>query len=107
MEQIILSREIIIALEDLVDILLKDEYYGFLDSAEDYVNKIYDFIYTIPNVPYKLTKNNVLGNYYCSYKYSNRTTWYITFNKESDIYLIKNIANNHSKEYAEFIGNIK
>jgi hypothetical protein len=107
MEQIILSREIIIALEELVDILLKDEYYSFLDSAEDYVNKIYDFIYSIPNQPCKQTKNNFLGAFYCSYKYSNRTTWYITFNKEDEIYLIKNIANNHSKEYAEFTGNIQ
>ena len=107
MEKIILSREIIIALEDLVDILLDDEYYGFLDSAEDYVNKIYDFIYSIPNQPYKQTKNNLLGIFYCCYKYSNRTTWYITFNKENETYLIKNIANNHSKEYAEFIANIQ
>ncbi len=35
-------------LDLLVKTLHREEYFGFLDSSEDYVNKIIDFIYTIP-----------------------------------------------------------
>ena len=35
-------------LEDLATILFEKEYFGFLQSSEEYVNKIFHFINTIP-----------------------------------------------------------
>jgi hypothetical protein len=107
MEKIIISNSIKYELDNLIKILYKEEYFGFLNSAEDYVSNILDFIYSVPNLPFKETKNKNFGQFYCSYKHSRNTTWYATFDFENEIYLIKNIANNHSKEYAEFIGNIQ
>ena len=107
MEKIIISDSVKYDLDNLIKLLYKEEYFGFLDSAEDYVNNILTFIYSIPNLRFKETKNKNFGQYYCSYKHSRNTTWYATFDYENETYLIKNIANNHSKEYAKFIANIQ
>jgi hypothetical protein len=107
MEKIIISNSVKYDLDNLIKLLYQEEYFGFLDSAEDYVSNILDFIYSVPNLPFKETKNKFFGKFYCSYKHSRNTTWYATFDYENETYLIKNIANNHSKEYAEFIGNIQ
>jgi hypothetical protein len=107
MEKIIISNHVDNILLELVDILYEDEYFGFKVDAKAYVDKIYEFIYDIPNLPFKKTKENRFGGFYSSYKHCRNTTWYATFDYENETYLIKNIANNHSKEYAEFIGNIQ
>jgi len=106
-EKIILAAELISKLNNLVDILFYKEYFDFIDSAKAYVDNIYDFIYTIPTLTRKRTKNKKHGAFYCSYKPNRNTTWYITFDAEDDVYLIKNITNNHSKNYPRFIAGIK
>ncbi len=105
-EKIILTDELINTLNSLIDILYNKEYFGFVDSAKDYVDNIYDFIYTIPNLTPKVTKNKKYGQYYCSYKPNKNTTWYIIFDKEDDVHLIKYITNNHSKDYPQFIAGV-
>jgi hypothetical protein len=40
---------------------------------------------------------------YCKYKPNRNTTWYVFFDVENDVYLIKNIVNNHSKDYPLYI----
>ncbi len=107
MEEIILLPEVISKLNQLVNILYEKEYFGFIDSAFNYANNIYDFIYTIPQQRYKLTANKKLGTYYCSFKANRNTTWYITFDKQDNRYLIQDISNNHSADYAYFIATIK
>ncbi len=106
MAEIIISNDVDNYLSDLVDILYKEEHFGFRIEAKDYVDRLYDFIYTIPLLPFKTTKNKLYGSYYCTYKHSYNTSWYITFDIEDEIYLIINIANNHSRDYAEFVGNL-
>ncbi len=44
MEEIILLPEVISKLNQLVNTLYEKEYFGFIDSAFNYANNIYDFI---------------------------------------------------------------
>jgi len=106
MAEIIISNDVDNYLADLVDILFKEEYFGFRIDAKNYVDRLYDFIYTIPFLTFKKTKDIKIGNFYCTYKHSSNTSWYIIFDVEEETYLIKNITNNHSKDYAEFIANL-
>ncbi|MEO6639399.1 MAG: hypothetical protein ABIN25_14060 [Ginsengibacter sp.] len=103
MEEVILLPSVNDKLKNLVFVLYKKEYFSFLESAEKYVNNIYDFIYAIPTLQHKPTKNKNYGEYYCRYRHNKNTTWYITFDHEDDLYLIKNITNNHSKDYSSFM----
>jgi len=87
----------------LSKILYDEEYFGFLENAEDYVLQIVDFIYTIPVRKRKLCKNPRRGKFFCSLKHNRTTTWFISFDMEDGFYIVKNICNNHSKDYVEFI----
>jgi hypothetical protein len=104
LEKIILSEASINRLNELIRVLFDEEYFGFVETAIDYALKIYEFIKTIPNRSHRLTKNPHYGTFYCRYKANNRTDWYILFDKENDQYLIKNIINNHTREYTLYIG---
>jgi hypothetical protein len=103
MAQIILSAFVDQNLKNLIEILYKKEYFGFKESAYGYVNKIYDFIYTIPDQATRLCKNPQYGKHYAVFKMNSTTTYYITFDFEGEFYLIKNIFNNHGEEYPKYI----
>jgi hypothetical protein len=93
--------EVIVFLNELVGILFYKEYFGFEDSAQLYVQKIYDFIENdFINFPHKKTPRKLkkIGSYYAFYKPNNRTTWYVFFEKSKNRYLITHITNNHVKE---------
>src|SRR5437867_218966 len=94
-----------IKLDDLADILYYRGYFGFKQDAQNYVNGIYDFIATIPQQKHYKTKTKKYGAYYCRYKPNRKvkTTYYITFDKEPDLYLVKNIISNHTTEYSKYI----
>ena len=93
--------EVIGYLNQLVATLFYKEYFGFEDSAQFYVQKIYDFIendlinFALKTTPKKLKK---FGSNYVFYKPNNRTTWYIFFEKSKNRILITYIINNHFKE---------
>ncbi len=53
MEQINLSPFLLKKLDELVRTLFKEEYFGFYENSEDYVNNIIDFINTIPSLNIK------------------------------------------------------
>lgn len=103
MEKIIVEKRLFDELNDLIEILYKDEYFSFLQSAEEYVNKIYAFINTIPNLKSKKAKINRFGNYFCTYKANKNTSWYLFFDVEDGIFLISFITNNHSANYPKLI----
>ncbi len=107
MEKIILLPEVIFQLDKLLRELYENDYFGFIDSAFTYTDSIYDFIFKIPNNPYKKTSNNKLGVFYSSYKANRNKTWYISFDKEDDRYIVQNITNNHCADYAYVISIIK
>ena len=103
MEEIVINKFTRNKLTDLVEILIEDEYFAFIENAETYVNNLYNFIYSIPTQIRKKTSNPKYGVWYCKFHPNKNTTWYITFDTENDLYLIKNITNNHSKDYPDFI----
>ena len=91
--------------DDLIYALFEDEYFGFVESSETYVNKIIDFIYeNHETFPSRITPTEIksLGSNYIFYKINPRTTWFIFFEKKEAIFLVTNIINNHCKE-AKFL----
>lgn len=87
-------------INDLVLILHKGNYFNFLENAIDYKDKIIDFIeenistFLFKNTPIPLIS---LGSKYIFFKANHRTSWYIFFENEEDIYLVTFITNNHSE----------
>lgn len=103
MEKIIISNEVSNQLEELILILHKEEYFGFMDSATDYVDSIIDFIFSsIETYPKKNSPKelNQIGKFYLVFKMNSATSWYIffDFDQNKNIYLVKSILNNHSRE---------
>ena len=94
-------------LDDLIDILIEDDYFSFLENAISYLIEIYDFIYSIPTQRKKPTHRNRYGNWYCAFKINKHTTWYISFNVEGEEYNITYITNNHTADYPRYIRGIK
>jgi hypothetical protein len=102
--KVIITPKVIDYLDDLIRILYKEEYFGFIESAEDYVIKIYDAIdENIKLSIHKLTpkKLKYLGSNYIFYKANTRTTWFVFFEKEDNKYLITSILNNHCEKVKE------
>lgn len=107
MEEVIILPELEDKLFDLVSILHKENYFSFLESSLSYVDNIINFIYTIPTLRFKETAHDKFGKFYCNFKANRNTTWYITFDKKDEKYIIQYITNNHTEEYPYFISKIK
>lgn len=91
-------------LDDLVRVLYKKEYFGFIETAEEYVLKIYDAVpENIKSSTHKVTPRSLkyLGSHYIFYKSNNRTTWYVFFETKENNYLVTGIINNHCEEAKE------
>lgn len=95
--KIIVTQSVIEYLDELSLLLFHEKYFSFIESAEEYIDKIYDFIEQIPRYSPKKSpdfyKNK--GSHYVAYKASKRTTWYIFFNSKDNRYIINHITNNH------------
>jgi hypothetical protein len=88
-------------LDSLVETLYNNEYFGFKDTAESYISRIYDFIYSdFENFPKKSAPKQLrsFGSNYIFYKTNQRTTWYIFFETNGSDYFITNIINNNCEE---------
>ncbi len=103
MEKIELTGFVKQKLRDLLDVLIEEDYFSYIENAEDYVDKIVDFINTIPKQKRYLTKRKQYGQWYCRYKANRHTTWFITFDTNEVIWIIRNIINNHTPDYPAFI----
>jgi hypothetical protein len=103
MEKISLAPLVLEKLKELTTKLYEEEYFGFLEDSENYVQNLRIFIFSIPSLKRKFTANKKFGLYYCKFKYNHKTTWYVSFDIEDDLYLVKNITNNHSADYPNFI----
>ena len=99
--KIIYTPEVISYLDDLVKILHKKEYFGFIESAEEYVSEIYDSVsgnIKLENHKIAPKKLKHLGSKYIFHKANSRTFWYIFFESKDEKYLITGIINSHSEE---------
>ena len=102
--EVIFTPSVIHYLDDLVIILYKKEYFGFIESAIEYVSNLYNVIpERIKKTSHKRTPMPIqyLGLNYVFYKANARTTWYIFFEKRDQNYLITTIINNNSSEVSE------
>jgi len=92
-------------LQNLKEILFQNEYFGFEDSANKYVDDLFDDIeITLPIRQHKPAPK-YFDKYgkkmkYAGFNKNKHTTWYAFFTtyKENDeiIYLVRYIANNHT-----------
>lgn len=88
-------------LDELVLVLYTNEYFGHIERAELFVDKIIEFIdENISLFPARKTplKIKYLGSNYIFYKSNQRTTWYIFFEQKEHNFVITNIINNNCKE---------
>lgn len=105
MMKVLFLPEVRLYLRELQDLLFEKEYFGFEESAVQYVR---DLILDIEEtLPIRTSKEapaffNRYGNSmrYASFRKNRNTQWYVFFNKykENDdiIYLVRYISNNHT-----------
>jgi len=86
--------------EELIETLFWQDYFGFVDSAVQYVvdmrNYIEKYIAVLPAqiAPHYFSKYQA-GMKYIVYSPNNRTSWYIFFLQDENRYLVCYITNNH------------
>lgn len=103
---IIYSPSVRIYLIELIAILYEKEYFGFEESAHEYVEQIRQNIRV--DLPQEINHHTVpkelkyYGKHYINIKGSNRTTWYVIFDKMDNRYFVEYITNNHSPQSAYF-----
>jgi len=96
---IIYAPEVKSYLIDLINNLFEKDYFGFPESAEEYVNNIRNFIeekigiYPSKSTPKELIK---FGENYIRYEANTKTSWYIFYSQIEQTYFIKLITNSHS-----------
>jgi len=81
--------------------LYEKKYFGFIESAEIYVVKIYDYIQKdLVNMPHRSSLDQLKnhGSFYIFYKPNQRTTWYLFFEKSNQRIVVTSILNNHCEE---------
>lgn len=99
--KVVFLEEAVDCLNELVKVLYEDGYFGFKESAFQYVDDIYDFVeYDIAKSPKKKAPV-YFDKYgkdmsYIAYKRNENTTWYVFFNYADDVYSIRFIGNNHN-----------
>jgi hypothetical protein len=104
LEKIIFENSVLEYFDNLFFALFEDEYFGFPESAQNYIDKIVGFVISsISSFPHKKTPKSLqyLGLNYIFYKPNARTTWYVFFEKKDQSYLITAIINNNSLEVSE------
>jgi hypothetical protein len=92
-------------LERLIFQLYRKNYFGFIETCFNYVDKIYIFIEA---TNFQLIKKQTpeelksKGTHYIKYEANKTTTWYILFDEFKENYYINYIFNNHQEE-AKFL----
>ena len=98
---LIYQNNVLDIFNDLTFKLFDREYFGFLESSENYIDRIVDFVEdNIRDFPKRKTPENLIsfGTNYIFFKINPRTTWYIFFEQQDDNFLITYILNNHCEE---------
>ena len=102
---VIILPEVLDYLDDLVIILYIKDYYGFLETASNYVKELLtDIKINLPTKQHKPAPT-YFDKYgkdmeYATFKKNKHTTWYVFFEIYEDnveiFYLVRYIANNHT-----------
>ena len=104
--KVVILPEVFDYMEDLMEILYRKEYFGFRESASEYVIDLLDNIKAnLPKQQHKRAPERFAKYgedlHYASFVKNKRTTWYAFFTKYENeskdiIYLVRYIANNHT-----------
>lgn len=107
--EVIISKYLDRKLKDMVDIMYEKNYFSLLESSDAYVQRIYDFIQTIPTqLSIKKCKNPKFGKY--KVRYTNEPSgmqYFITFNVIDENYYIKDIFFSQNQRIRLYIRNLK
>ena len=92
--------EVEIYLSELIELLYAKGYFSFPDQAINYVRKIREYIENEIYTAHKRKAPKHFSQYgkemsFFIYKVNDYTSWYIFFQQEDDVYLIRYITNNH------------
>ena len=90
----------------LLEALTTKGYFDYPENAEAYHDSIANFMNSIPDQKQYYTKRKKYGEFYCRYKPNRNTTWYVTFDTDGEVYIIRNLINNHTKDYSTFINGL-
>ena len=96
MRQVTFTKQVLLFLDNLTDVLHDKKYFGSLEFAQNYVNNLYELIHnTLPHKQHKATPKKFLkyGNYYTKLKINKRTTWIVFFNKNKNRQVFSKIYN--------------
>lgn len=102
--KVLFLPEVRMYFQELQDILFEKEYFGFEESAVQYVRDlIFDIETSLPEKASKIAPPyfNRYGKElrYASFRKNRNTQWYVFFNKYREngevIYLVRYISNNH------------
>lgn len=97
--EVIFKYDVLVYLSKLsVRLLKKKIYFSYVESADKYVDFIYDQI--TENIHYKkhnstLPQHKKYGDFYIVITTNNRTAWHVFFNKKDNRYMVNKILNNH------------
>ena len=86
--------------DELTETLFWQGYFGFMDSALQYVSDMKNYIETYISILPTYAAPHYFDKYqtdmqYVTYRPNKRTTWYFFFLQEGNRYLICYITNNH------------
>ena len=102
--KVLFSPEVRKYLKDVSLIMYENNYFGFLDSAEKYIDELFnDILKNLPN-SLKRPAPEYFSKYgkdllYSGFRKNKTTKWYVFFNLYEEngelIYLVRYISNNH------------
>jgi len=98
--EIIFSEKVELYLDELMQLLFEEGYFGFPDSAKLYVDNLISYAEKyIGMLPGKAAPEYFQhfgqNMKYITYQANKRTSWYIFYQERNHIYLIRHITNNH------------
>lgn len=102
MGEIKISPQLELKLQELIYTLWINNYFGFIEASEEYVNKIYSFFSRIDNSPKYKCKDTKYGEYFSKFIMNHNTTIYVVFDEMEGNFLINTIFNNHEIGYSEY-----
>lgn len=106
--KIVIMQLVSDSLMELLTTLENEGYFSYNENIVEYVKNILHFVESIPtNKSRRKTKSKKYGEWCCRHTANKRTTWYATFDIENDVFIVKFITNNHTKDYHSIIGKRK
>lgn len=102
---VLYSSDFVDNLDNLVHTLYRENYFGFINDAQDYVMRIYDFIDSQIHLPISKrtpSEYHKFGSDFIKYTANKNTSWYIFFDKHQNTFFVNHLINNHSNEFSKF-----